>query len=389
MTRLRKKQGLTMGALAQAVNVSESYISLLESGERKQPSRELVLKLASALGARNNRSLTDDFLVTAGYFPSHKPVYSSHMETLNAYQSQYQQNPNDFNRFSLLLFALIKMGETQTAQAMIHQGLTHFDQTQQEQTLLASLELAKHNYAQALRLQSTVCEQYCALAENEPETQKQLQFNLAMMHFFYGLHHEQQWQKAGPHKQSERCESLRTDAQDHFSRAREILYLLVQTQPEDVFSLAELARVCFKLAQLSPEASSESKPLWEESIQTLQAVLHSEQKYSLGREVLLENSLFLAQAYSKIQAFAQAETLLNILEFAITPPHGMVFYAKSRFFTRRYLHTAAETDLNLALEFLQQANQVDASLIRPVALHDPELSTLRVQKTMEFRRIFL
>lgn len=377
MARLRKKQGLTMSALAKAVNVSESYISLLESGARKQPSRELVLKLASALGARNNPSLTDDFLETAGYFPLRLHVYSSHSEILNVYQAQSEKDPHDFNHFLAFIFALIQKGETERAQAMILKGLNQFKRAWQRQSLQASREFALQNYAQALRLQS-------ALIEHENG-----QFHFGIIHFFYGLQQQMQWRKTWTHKQVESSLKDQKDAIRHFSTAREIFLLHLEKDPEDIFRLDELANVCFHLAQICPKDTAEAQELWQEAIQRLQAVMHSEQKYALGSKLLLERSLYLAHAYAKTNDFTQAENILNILEFASKIPNCQIYYAKCCLFADRYQQARAEKDLYFALQFLHKAYLVDAAWVRQVALHEPDLKTLRVEKTMAFRRIFL
>lgn len=377
MSRLRKKQGLTMSALAQAVNVSESYISLLESGERKQPSQDLVLKLASVLGARNNHSLTDDFLETAGYYPVNLHGYSSHSEILKTYQAQYEKDPSDFNNLLALIFLLIKKDEKEGVQAMIQQGLNQFTLPWQLQSLHASLALLQQNYTQALSLQAAVIEH-----ENG-------QFHFGIMHFFCGLQQQMQWRQAWTHKQNERCLKAQKAAIHHFSKARELFFLLLEKDHEDICYLDEIARVCFHLAQICPEDSAEAQQLWQEAIQCQRAVLNSEQKYCLGSEVLLERSLSLAHAYAKTKDYTQAENILNILEFANKIPDCRIYYAKCRFFADRHTFSHAEKDLYLALQFLHKAYLVDAGMVRQVALHDPDLRSLRAHKTMAFRRIFL
>jgi transcriptional regulator with XRE-family HTH domain len=49
LTRLRKQQHLTLLQLAQRVGVTEAYMSMLESGARKNPSLATLKKLAKAL----------------------------------------------------------------------------------------------------------------------------------------------------------------------------------------------------------------------------------------------------------------------------------------------------------------------------------------------------
>ncbi len=47
--RLRKQQNLTLLQLARRVGVTEAYMSMLESGARKNPSFATLKKLAKAL----------------------------------------------------------------------------------------------------------------------------------------------------------------------------------------------------------------------------------------------------------------------------------------------------------------------------------------------------
>jgi putative transcriptional regulator len=49
IARLRKRQHMTLLQLAQRVGVTEAYMSMLESGTRKNPSLATMKKLAKAL----------------------------------------------------------------------------------------------------------------------------------------------------------------------------------------------------------------------------------------------------------------------------------------------------------------------------------------------------
>lgn len=49
VARLRKQQNLTLLQLARRVGVTEAYMSMLESGARKNPSLTMLKKLAKAL----------------------------------------------------------------------------------------------------------------------------------------------------------------------------------------------------------------------------------------------------------------------------------------------------------------------------------------------------
>jgi transcriptional regulator with XRE-family HTH domain len=50
VARLRKQRHLTLLQLARRVGVTEAYMSMLESGARKNPSLAMLKKLAKALG---------------------------------------------------------------------------------------------------------------------------------------------------------------------------------------------------------------------------------------------------------------------------------------------------------------------------------------------------
>lgn len=47
---LRQEKGLSQKALAEQCGVTDAYITMLESGKRKNPSLEILKKLSKALG---------------------------------------------------------------------------------------------------------------------------------------------------------------------------------------------------------------------------------------------------------------------------------------------------------------------------------------------------
>lgn len=47
---LREGKGLTQATLAKKAGVTEAYVSMIESGERKAPSLPVLRRLATALG---------------------------------------------------------------------------------------------------------------------------------------------------------------------------------------------------------------------------------------------------------------------------------------------------------------------------------------------------
>jgi transcriptional regulator with XRE-family HTH domain len=47
---LREEKGLSQKALANRIGVSDAYITMLETGKRKNPSLDILKRLAKALG---------------------------------------------------------------------------------------------------------------------------------------------------------------------------------------------------------------------------------------------------------------------------------------------------------------------------------------------------
>ena len=72
LKRLRAKAEATRYKLAQYSGLNEAYVLRLESGERKNPSRDTVMKLSLALVA-NSRMISindvNELLLAGGYAP--------------------------------------------------------------------------------------------------------------------------------------------------------------------------------------------------------------------------------------------------------------------------------------------------------------------------------
>jgi transcriptional regulator with XRE-family HTH domain len=74
LTRLREKQGLSLSEVARRAQISKAYLSQLERGESRQPSYDVLDRLATALGA----SVEDLAGRRGSWDPSeHEPVPAS------------------------------------------------------------------------------------------------------------------------------------------------------------------------------------------------------------------------------------------------------------------------------------------------------------------------
>ena len=72
LRKLRERSKKSRYRLAQFTGASEAYLYRLETGERQNPSREMVMKLALALVADSSSVTLDDvneLLLSAGYAP--------------------------------------------------------------------------------------------------------------------------------------------------------------------------------------------------------------------------------------------------------------------------------------------------------------------------------
>ena len=89
---IRKSKGLTMKALGQMVDVTESAIGMYETGKRK-PSYEMLLRLSEALGCT-----VDDLMDE-----TKKPTQTGELDDdeLNAYLQELRDRPEMRMLFSL------------------------------------------------------------------------------------------------------------------------------------------------------------------------------------------------------------------------------------------------------------------------------------------------
>ena len=65
LKRFRLRANLSQSALADRAGVDKSYVSKIENGDRKSPSRSLVIQLATILDLSTEEA--DLWLISAGY----------------------------------------------------------------------------------------------------------------------------------------------------------------------------------------------------------------------------------------------------------------------------------------------------------------------------------
>jgi transcriptional regulator with XRE-family HTH domain len=377
---LRKEKGLNMEKLAQAIAVSKSYISLLEAGER-QPSREVVLKLAEVLFPEGNSNACDELLILAGFAPRNNDAAAAYRDAISTYEQSLIQMPQDFSTYLRLVFALIKAGRLTQAQEKIQQGLQLFSEGVQLQALLSSLELSRGNYAAALLNQETAIQTY----EMHPERSNlgiraaDLHFNLGAIYFLRG--YDSLGSFLAENKPEERQQAL-----TNFAQAAEKFEYALKLCPEDVFICDEYARLSFNQAFLLDEV--ESKRYWERTIEGFKQVLISPDKQNLGQQTLLESGAFLAHAYAKSGRFDEAELTLGLLD-SFNPGYWLTHYIEACFCSLHYGQDSQKKWLDRGLKALQTALKSNKgnNPTRSEARHDPDLNHLRNARKREFAQI--
>jgi transcriptional regulator with XRE-family HTH domain len=369
---LRKQSQLKMDQLAQAVGVSKSFISLLESGGR-QPSREVVLNLSEALSAAlpdhasdAQNKLRDELLILAGFMPVNPRAVNAYRDTLLVYQQLLAENPDDFRLFSRWLLALIRAERQEEAYTHIQEGLQRFQETAYMQCLLAHLELSKGNYEAALINQESALKH----VQQHPVphlTEADLIFNLGAIHFLMG------------HRSMR--EGDQKTALSHYEQAIESMEASLAQAASDIYVLDEYARLLFNRAYLTQEHSH-----WEQTIQAYRRVLIDPKKAALGVNALRESAAFLAHAYTQNQDFATAELTLGLLS-AFQVDYWLVSYLQACLYTAMFQASQHQPLLDQALQALAQGFEQSPDRVREEALHDPDLQVLRERRAKDFDRL--
>jgi transcriptional regulator with XRE-family HTH domain len=384
ITLLRKGESLTMTALAERIGVTTSYISLLEAGDR-QPSREIVIKLASVFHGPDDQSQTDELLVLAGLSPVSYEMQYQTQDTRSIYEELLRSDPEDFKTFTALIRLLIRLGDFNAAEAHIYAGLKRFQDASRLQALMAQLQLCKKAFETASTFQLSAIELY--RKQVKPKDLKQdpdfadLHTNLGVIYFLWGSEIFESSFLAEAEAQA----ALKDAALKNFFKALGYYEQAMAITPKDIFLLDEYARIRFNLADLS--SADSSQPLWEAAIQAFIDVICAEDVGALGLESVREANAFLAHAHSKAGQFESARTLIGVI-LSCNPDYWLIYYIKACYYSLRAA-SGHEDDLNAALSMLESAllnpHPNNASLA--YAEIDPDLTFLRQGKAKEFEQL--
>lgn len=387
LKELRKKRKLTMKKLAQLLQVSESFISRLESGER-QPAKELILQMGTLFFPDGNDKGLDELLIAADYTPLNLERMTGTNDVVGLFQNAVDENPANFRAYLALVISLIKLGRYPSAREKIQQGLQQFDQSLvQLQALHAALELAQGDFESALDFQQSAL-RYFALDSNPDAlqiTKQDLLLNLAVIYFMRGYQGIDAYLAAEADGHTESAHEHKHNALSDLERARTELVLALQIVPDDVYVLDEYARVNFNLAYLVDNPRQNAYP---EAIRAFRTILYSDQKHRLSYNDLLESSVFLVHAYAKNGQFDEAEQNINLMECCL-PNYWLVHYVKACFFSLKHEETQQASLIERGLNCLRIAASIqdENNRTHTEAMLDPDLAALREQKPREFVKI--
>lgn len=381
LRQLRKQRKITMKTLADAVGVSESYISRLESGER-HPDKDLILGLGEQLFPEGNPTALDQLLVAADYTPLNIDQFTGRDDLIQHFQSALEAQPDNFQLYNALVISLIKQGKHSQARQKIEAGLATYDDSIHLQVLMGAMELLEGHYDTALTYQ----QEAIAALKQHPEAAERLflqphnmLLNLGVIYFMQGYEALDRYLES---RQKTDFETARAQLLQAVASLQEAL----QLAPDDIYILDEYARVCFNQADLQAAAgqSADYAPV----IAAFEQVINSEQKYRLNYSDLLESTLFLIHAYAKAGDFASAETRIHLVESCL-PNYWMVHYIKACLYSLRY-HTDPQPDwIQRGLRALERALLIPetSNRSRSEAPHDPDLEYLRQQAPSQFKKL--
>jgi transcriptional regulator with XRE-family HTH domain len=342
---LRRERKLTQIDLSARSQLSKSYVSFLESGER-HPSRDAVLRLAEALGPSENR-LRDELLMLAGFTPP-DGLMSLPAEVKPAYSRE------DLKSFLHHTLQLIRQQDFTQAQQEIENGFQRFRRPAQMQTLLAHLELARGGFEQAILFQKTALQHYDLSPDEQEEGLTLVDFilNLGVMYFLWG----DQALFADLEVKSN-SSPLRKQAIQRYQLALETFEQGLKEAPDHLYLLDEAGRVHLNLADLLKGAQAEQH--WEACITCFRQVLaHQDKHEQLPLQTLRETAAFLALAYAKCKDFNSAAMILDTLTLEAKGPWS-VPYIQACVSLLSYRQRPQAPLLEQALKALGQAMRLD------------------------------
>ena len=372
---LRQSEGLTMTALSQQIAVTPSYISLLEAGER-QPSREIVLRLSKVFFSDEDVVNLDQLLVLAGLSPTRYDAAGNLQDRKAMYEAQIKQDPQNFRVYSGLIGLLLRKPEPALAEAenMIHEGMKHFRDTWRLQQLMAQLQLCRQEYASALEIQRQSMEM-CSKSGHDDHDLADVYTNLGVIHSLWGSHYQREYFSEVSQGSKTKANEAQKNAKKQFEEALKAFQNSLKLMPDDLFTLDEIARVQFNLADMSTGKKRDAN--WKATLNAYENLLRLDKLSELGHGTLLEINAWMMHSCTKAGHFFAARQLLNSF-LSLHPDYWFGHYVKALHYGLG-LEAGEYNSRSVpeAVKALQKAAQLPNNQVLDYLSYDPDLTPLK------------
>lgn len=315
LTYFRQQQELSMAALARKLDISEAYISLLESGKR-QPSRKFIKRLLSSCQGEMPEGFAEHLLNLTGFELDLKGLQTDPLRT-----GHYR-----FKRFTAFVLSLIREHHYEQAHQEIQRGLQHFQKPLEINMLSGYLELTRGNYPQALVAMQAAWQISSLQLDADISSEfapVEILANIGTVYFTMGSEQLSIRFSAQLEGKVSKAKAARTQAIQYFEESEKYLLQVLQEQPAHLYALDEYARLLFNLADLHP--GKQGLPYWQQAIAHYRQVLQHPDRFQMPQSHLWEAGCFVAHAYSKLKQFAQAREQLHLI-LSYQPAYWLPWY---------------------------------------------------------------
>lgn len=375
-----KTQRALIAALQQsdpAIHCSETYLSLIESGQ-KSPSVHLLDLMALVLGLSAQDK--GELLLLYKRVPSdlefavRSNLAASLQQTnLERLQQAYQNQP-DQTSFNKLVRALILSEQSQEALTLLKTAPHFSGDVIEYQDRTAQMAAIASNYPFAVQAFEL------ALSNTtEPIQRSDLLMKMGMTWFMQGLH--QQYSKP-------------LDALHAFLQGMEYLQQSLTLCPNGLYALDEYARCCYHVGdaldycikndilpgltefQEKPHLQTQRNHYYQLALQSYSQVLCHAEQQDLPEKALKEAVFFHAYTQAKLGQWASAQVALNSL--LILERNWLTCFMRAGYAIMHYEATLQSPDLEDALAYLALALEYEPDTIRWLLLAEQnrELKTL-------------
>jgi transcriptional regulator with XRE-family HTH domain len=175
LRELRFHSGLSMRQLAEKADISEAYVSLIES-DKRIPSEKILKKISQILS--QDAIVQLQLLQTVGYAREQTVPLDAQISALTGNEA--------FEKLLLNSHVCLLNGQDSVAQHLLTEALPQFSQPIQLQILIAFLEAARQQWVLAERALQTAQEAHRFCPEDLPEQTLKLASGLlySLKHFF-------------------------------------------------------------------------------------------------------------------------------------------------------------------------------------------------------------